>query len=247
VRDLHAAHLRRLRRSRDRARRVTVAAAALAGAAAVAIPYAGIGLPDLGWGAAAAGAVASSVLRWRADRMLRAEPVPPPSLTAPAPALAVAGRSAVIVAGQLVTRFGARGSSAVPLLRRLDRAARAMAVVTARLGAAAADARTEARHAEHALRMAAGRLVAVERAAAVAPADARPRLDQGAAALRSGLADGVTAYERLVAAAGECVAAEPATDGLLLRRLTDATDVLRGLAAGLAETTRASARWGTPA
>jgi hypothetical protein len=242
VRDPHAAHLRLLRRTRARARRATVGAAALTGAAAVAIPYAGIGLPDLAWGAAAAGVLASAVLRWREDRVLRAQPVPPEAVTAPGPALVLAGRSAAVVAGRVVTRFGARGSSAVPLLRRLDRAARTMAVVAAQLGPAAADTRAEARHAEHALRAAAGRLVAVERAAAVAPADARPRLDQAAALLRSGFGDGITAYERLVAAAGECVAAEPVVDGPLLGRLAEATDTLRGLAAGLAEVTRVSVR-----
>jgi hypothetical protein len=89
--------------------------------------------------------------------------------------------------------------------------------------------------------------VAVERAAAVAPADARARLDAGAGTLRGGLADGVAAYERLVAAAGECLAADGAADGMVLRGLADATDALGGLAAGLAETARISARWGTPA
>jgi hypothetical protein len=122
-----------------------------------------------------------------------------------------------------------------------------MATVAPALGTTAADSRREAAHAERALRAAAARLVAVERAAAVAPADARQRLDTGAAALRSGLAEGITAYERLVAAAGECVAADSLADGLLARHLADATDTLAGLAAGLAEATRISARWGTPA
>jgi hypothetical protein len=92
--------------------------------------------------------------------------------------------------------------------------------------------------AEQALRATAGRLVAVERAAAVAPVDVRGRLDEGASALRTGLVDGIAAYERLVAAAGECVAADCAGDFLLTRRLADATDKLRGLAAGLVETVR---------
>jgi hypothetical protein len=245
-RDSTAVHLRRLTRSRGRARRVTVVAAALTGAAAVALPYGGIGLPDLAWAAAAAGAVASSVVRWRDDRVLRALPAPAPAAVA-APALGDAGRSALLVIGQVVTRYGARGSSAAPLLRRLDRAARAMSLVAASLGPSADDARREAVHAERALRAAAARLVAVERAAAVAPPDARVRLDPGAAALRTGLAEGVTAYERLVAAAGECVAADAVDDGLVMRRLAAATDALHGLAAGLAEVTRVSARWGTPA
>jgi hypothetical protein len=34
---------------------------------------------------------------------------------------------------------------------------------------------------------------------------------------------------------------------MVLRGLADATDALGGLAAGLAETARISARWGTPA
>jgi hypothetical protein len=247
VRDPHAAHLRGLARSRRRVRRATVTAAALTGAAAVALPYAGLGLPDLAWAAAAAAATAAGVFRWRDDRALRAAPAPPRGAVDPLSPLAVAGRSALVVAGQVTTRWAARGSTARPLLRRLDRAARAMAVVGAQLDAARTDACWEAGQAERALRAAADRLVAVERAAAVAPPGDRGRLDQGALGLRTGLAEGITAYERLVAAAGECVAADPLADGLVLRRLADATDVLRGLAVGLAEAARISARWGTPA
>jgi hypothetical protein len=236
-------------------RRATVTAAALGGAAAVALPYAGLGLPDLAWAAAAAGAAATGVLRWRQDRALRALPAPPAPL--PGGSLAVGVHSvvdlpaAVRAAGGGVVafraRFAARGSSAAPLLRRLDRASRAMALVVVRLDAGAADTRRTAVVAERALRSAAGRLVAVERAAAVAPTDARARLDAGVLRLRTGLAEGVTAYERLVAAAGECVAADSAGDGVVVRRLADATDSLRGLAAGLAETARISSRWGHPA
>jgi hypothetical protein len=241
VRDPHAAHLRRLERSRRRARRAAVTAAALGGAAAVALPYAGLGLPDLAWAAAAAAATASGLLRRRDDRALRALPVP----DAVAP---VASGAAVLgLAVRARARLGARGSTAAPLLRRLDRASRAMTLVVARMGSVAAGTRREAGAAEGALREVAARLVAVERAATVAPADARARLDAGAAALRGGLADGVTAYERLVAAAGECVAADGGPDGLVVRRLAEATDALRGLAAGLAEAARISARWGTTA
>jgi hypothetical protein len=242
VRDPHAAHLRRLDRSRRRARRATVTAAACAGAAAVALPYAGLGLPDLAWAAVAGGSVAASVLRWRDDRTLRALPAPPPA----APVLPGPGRTPWRVTGQVVARFGARGSSAAPLLRRLDRAARAMAPVADRLGSAAAELRREAVQGERELRVAAARLVAVERAAAaVAPSDARARLDQGSLTLRAGLADGVAAYERLVAAAAECVVADAVAVGAdpAVSRLAEAADALRGLAAGLAETTRISARW----
>jgi hypothetical protein len=119
-----------------------------------------------------------------------------------------------------------------------------MAAVAERMGPAGAELRTEAVHGARDLRAAAGRLVAVERAAAVAPPDARARLDEGARALRAGLTDGIAGYERLVAAAAECVVADPAVDGLLARRLAEATDALQGLAAGLAETARISARWG---
>jgi hypothetical protein len=231
LRDPHAAHRRSLRRSRRRTRRATVGAAALAAAAAVAVPYHGLGLPDLAWAAGAAGAVTASVLRWREDRALRALPVPPRT----AIAAAEVGGSAWQLAGQFVARLGARGSTAAPLLSRLDPAARAMSLVVARVGPGGDDTLAEALHAEQALRATAGRLVAVERAAAVAPADARGRLGEGASALRTGLADGITAYERLVAAAGECVAAD-FPDLLLTRRLADATDKLRGLASGLVET-----------
>jgi hypothetical protein len=211
-----------------------VRAAALAAAAAVALPYHGLGLPDLAWAAGAAGAVTASVLRWREDRALRALPVPPRTALVPAEVRS----STWQLAGQVVARLGARGSTAAPLLRRLDVATRAMALVVTRVGPGAEETQGEALQAEQALRATAGRLVAVERAAAVAPVDVRGRLDEGASALRAGLVDGIAAYERLVAAAGECVAADCAGDFLLTRRLADATDKLRGLAAGLVETAR---------
>jgi hypothetical protein len=194
------------------------------------------------WGAAATGTATLAALRWREDWTLRHSPVPVPVPAVGTVSGFALGGAAVGLAGRAVVMFEARGSSAAPLLRRLDRASRAMGAVVARLGDGAADTRRESADAARLLREAASRLVAVERAAAVAPADARRRLDESSLRLRTGLADGVAAYERLVGAAAECVAA--AHDGeevAVATRLADATDRLRGLAAGVAETVRITA------
>jgi hypothetical protein len=83
----------------------------------------------------------------------------------------------------------------------------------------------------------------VERALRFAPPDTRPPLKEAHGALLEQLTDGVAAYERLVAAAagyvaedGRIVIEHPAT-----ARLAEAADMLRHVAAGLAEL-----RTGTP-
>jgi hypothetical protein len=77
----------------------------------------------------------------------------------------------------------------------------------------------------------------VERALRFAPPDAAADLTDAHADLVAQLDTGVTAYERLVAAAASYVAEdgrEP-TAHPAVARLTEATDLLRGIAAGLSE------------
>jgi hypothetical protein len=74
----------------------------------------------------------------------------------------------------------------------------------------------------------------VERAVRLAPDET---LLASHTALVAQLDDGVTAYERLVAAAAGYVAEDgrPATEYIAISRLREATDLLRGIAAGLSE------------
>lgn len=205
-------HQRALRRAEAALRHRLVAAAALTGAAAILVPYAGLGLPDVAWAAAAAGSTASAALTFRRLRTLRLD-APPPGLPR-------------------------RSSAARPGVDRLARAAWALRGIVARLGAVADDTVTEAAAAERALRDLAARVEAIESALPIAPAEAAAGLWEARQLLLGRLAEGTQAYERLVAAAAHCLAAGSAgplgaaPDLFALRRLDEATDRLRGLAAG---------------
>src|SRR5512138_222674 len=74
--DERARYGRRLRRLRRAARRWSVLAGMLVGAAAVLTPYAGLGLIDAFWAAAAGGSVMMASWRWVDYRALAARPVP---------------------------------------------------------------------------------------------------------------------------------------------------------------------------
>jgi hypothetical protein len=92
----------------------------------------------------------------------------------------------------------------------------------------------EAAAAEQTLRELADRAAIVERAVLLA---SDVMLTDSHAALVAQLDDGVTAYERLVAAAAGYVAEDGrgAAESPAIGRLREATDLLRGIAAGLAE------------
>jgi hypothetical protein len=252
-RSRYFAKLRRLRRG---ARRWSVLAGGFAGAAAVLTPYHGLGVGDAGWAAAAGATTMLALWRWSDLRELAAQPAPPP----PDPAL-VASRSrqrleamvARLPAGQAALdevrraqgRLKLRGTEVAALWARLDRASVTLAGMAGRLNGPAAGALHEAAAAERALRDLAERTASVERAMRVAPPDARGGLHHGHRELLGQLDDGVCAYERLVAAAagylaedGMCSGAagmRPVAEHPAVTRLTEATDLLRGVAAGLAE------------
>jgi hypothetical protein len=246
--DPRARHFKRLRRLRRSARRWSVLASGLGGAAAVLTPYSGLGLLDAAWAGAAGASTALALWRWSDLRLLAAQPVPDP----PDPVLAgeqarlrlvaaihrlPAGRAALAEVRRQRSRFAMRGSAASEPWSRLDRASLALGGLAGRLDGPAESAVLEAAVAERGLRDVAQRVAAVERALRFAPDDARPALREAHGALLDQLNDGVGAYERLVAAAAGYVA----EDGRVLTeypataRLAEAADMLRHVAAGLAE------------
>ena len=97
--------------------------------------------------------------------------------------------------------------------------------------------------AEQSLRDLANRVAGVERAIRVAPADARPGLDEAHRELARQLDEGVGAYERLVAAAAGYVAEDGRTgsEHPSVSRLTEASELLRNISIGLAELRRPAA------
>jgi hypothetical protein len=248
--DERSRHLRRLRRRLKGARRWSVFGGALTGATAVLVPYAGLGLPDAFWAAGAGSALMLAVWRWKDYRELAAQPVPPP--TDPAEAAAAlrrrivsavgsvpAGQTAIAEVRRQRARLRYRGLSVAPLWQRLDRAALTLAGFAERLGGHASEAMLEAATAEHALRDLIERAASVERATRMAPADSRDLLGSAHADLMGQISEGVTAYERLVAAAAGYLAEDGRTGAKYLdsstTRLTEAADLLRGVSAGLAE------------
>nr|MDT0657092.1 hypothetical protein [Micromonospora sp. DSM 115978] len=246
--DERARHFRRLRRLRRSARRWSVLAGGLGGAAAILTPYQGLGLPDAFWAAAAGGSLALTYWRWSDLRALAARPAPPP----PDPVAAAeqtrarivaaverlpAGRGALAEVRRQRARHALRGSAAVGAWDRLDRAAQTMAGLADRLTGPVEAAVLEAAVAERSLRDLAHRVASVEKAVALAPAETRAGLQMSHRGLLAQLGDGVAAYEALVAAAAGYVA-EDGTEGRehgAVSRLTEAGDLLRGFAAGLAE------------
>jgi len=246
--DERARHFRRLRRLRRSARRWSVLAGGLGGAAAVLTPYAGLGLPDAAWAGAAGSAIAVAAWRWADHRALAAVPAPP----ALDPAEAAARSRARLVAAverlpvgsdvlaevrRVRSRLALRGTSAGQAWARLDRAALTLAGMSGRLTGLAEPAVQEAAAADRSLRDLAHRLAGVERARKLAPPEARDSLAEAHTALAAQLESGVAAYERLVVAAAGYVAedARPSSEHPAAARLTEATDLLHGVASALAE------------
>ncbi|HET9517655.1 MAG TPA: hypothetical protein VFO77_08030 [Actinoplanes sp.] len=243
--DERARYFRRLRRLRNSARRWSVLGGALTAATAVLTPYAGVGLADAVW---AASAGASATLAWWrfSDHRALAATEPPP---APDPALAAqrivaaverfpAGRTAIQEVRRQRARFALRGSAVARPWDRLDRAAQTLDGLSGRLTGPAELAVLEAAVAQQWLRDLGQRVASVERALRLAPADQRAALEQGYRTLATQFDTGVTAYERLVAAAAGYVTEDgraPNDEHPTLARLTEATDLLRGVADGLSE------------
>jgi hypothetical protein len=257
--DERARHFRRLRRLRRAARRWSVLAGGLGGAAAVLTPYAGLGLPDAAWVGAAGSAIAVAAWRWVDLRALAAVPAPQPLDPAEAAARSrarlvaaverlPAGPGVLAEVRRVRSRLALRGTAAGEAWARLDRASLTLAGMAARLDGLAEPAVQEAAEADRSLRDLANRVASVERALKLAPAEARGSLAEAYEALAAQLESGVAAYERLVVAAAGYVAedAYPATQHPAASRLTEATDLLHGVASALAELRTASARVRTP-
>jgi hypothetical protein len=243
--DERARHLRRLRRLRSSARRWSVVGGGFTAAAAVLTPYAGIGLADAVWAAAAGSSVALAWWRWSDHRALAAKPVPPapdPALTGQRLMAAVerfpAGRNALQEVRRQKARFALRGSAVTHAWDRLDRATATLGGLAGRLTGPGEAAMLEAAVAEQWLRDLGQRVASVERALQFAPPDQRPGLEQGHGTLVEQFDGGVTAYERLVAAAAVYVAEDgraPNDQHPAVSRLTEAADLMRGVAEGMSE------------
>jgi hypothetical protein len=246
--DQRARYFRTLGKLRRSARRWSVFASGLAGAAAILTPYQGLGLPDAAWVAGAGGSAALALWRWADLRVLAARPVPPPTDPAVAAEQArariiaaverlPAGRGALAEVRRQKTRIALRGSAAAEPWDRLARASSAMTGFTGRLPALAEPAVLEAAVAERSLHDLAHRVASLEKALRFAPDDSRTALESAHQNLFQQLDRGVRAYEALVAAAAGYLAEDSRSAGEhpAAERLTEATDLLRGVAAGLAE------------
>jgi hypothetical protein len=246
--DARSKYFRRLERLRNSARRWSVIGGGLTAATAVLTPYAGIGLGDAFWAAGAGATVALAWWRWT-DHKALAEIEPPP---APAPVLpgqrlvaAVerfpAGRTVLQEVRRQKDRYGLRGSAVAQAWDRLDRANTTLTGLAGRLTGPGETALLEAATAEQWLRDLGQRVASVERAIPISPPDQREALQVAHDSLAGQFTDGVTAYERLVAAAAGYVAEDghPVVERHpSLVSLTEATDRLRGIAEGLSELRR---------
>lgn len=242
--DERTRYFRRLRRLRSSARRWMVLAGGFTGTAAVLIPYQGIGAWDAVWAGLAG---SSAVLAWwrLADaRALAAEPAPDP----PDPALAgdrLLSALAQVPGGYPVaegirrhrTRSALRGSAAADAWGRLDRSARTMRELSARLREVDPEALREAGTVENQLRELTDRVASLEQALRLAPSEAHPPLQELRSEHIDHLEQGVAAYEQfVVATAGFLSEATRTTDHRpAVAGLNDATDRLRGVTAGLTE------------
>ncbi|MFV2010114.1 MULTISPECIES: phage shock envelope stress response protein PspM [unclassified Micromonospora] len=244
--DPRARYFRRLRRLRRGARRWTVLAGGFGGAAAVLLPYAGVSPVDAVWAAAAGASTALAFWRWSDLRALAGQPPPPepdPAIAAEQARLKLVatveriplGRAAVGEVRRQQALLELRGTAAAGVWTRLDRAARTLAGLVPRLTGPGESAQLEAAVAEQSLRDLAYRVASVEKAVRLAPADAG--LANSHRVLVEQLEAGTIAYEGLVAAAANYVAEDGRAIGQhpSVSRLTEAGDLLRGVAAGLAE------------
>jgi hypothetical protein len=247
-------HYRRLRRLRRSARRWSVFGGTLAGAAAVLAPYHGIGLADAFWAAAAGGSVVLAGWRWADLRALAAQPPPTPADPEIAAhrarrriesfvAVLPGGRDALGELRRQHARTRVRGSAVAAGWRRLDRASVALQGLAPALGGAGQTAVLEAAVAERGLRELGERIAAVERGMRFG-SGTTDAVGQTHGALVAQFEQGVTAYEELVGAAASYVAEDGRStlDHPAIDHLAEATELLRGVAAGFAELRRGPAR-----
>ena len=198
------AHAKRIRRARRRLHTRATVAVGFAGLTGAAVAASAPEVAEVGLGA---GAVLVGVAAVRAGRRLgtlRRRPAPPPRPARPP-----------------------KDSPARSPLDRLATQEQTLHTLLAHLGEAAAEPRRVAAGAAAGLRELGARLTAVDRAHRVSGG-----LHDAVAALRRQLDAGIAAYDALVVAAADAVAADaglrtPAPS------LQEATDTLAGLAAGL--------------
>jgi hypothetical protein len=247
VLDERTRYFRRLRRLRSSARRWTVLAGGLTGTAVVLVPYQGIGAWDAAWAGLAGASMIVSWWRFKDVRELAAQPAPDP----PDPALAGdrwLSALAQVPGGYALaegirrqrTRGALRGSAAADAWERLDRSARGMRELAGRMpgaGPMEPEAVAEAATVERQLRELTNRVASLEQALRLAPAEAHQPLQELRADHIRQLEDGVTAYEEFVVAAAGYLSesARAIGPGAGVPGLTDATDRLRGVTAGLTE------------
>jgi len=223
-RDPARLHAKRLRRARRAVGVRSVAAAGLGWLTATVGATPGLELGEVAWGGATAVAALGAVSAGLRLAELRRAPVPAP-------------RTAPLPGAVRVKRPPRDCPSRGPLDRLADRE-RALAGLLVHLGPAADEPRVVAADAAALLRELGSRITAVDRARRGAPDASRAGLDSAVTSLVGRLEAGVTAYEALVVAAADAVAAGATLrtgDALLAARLSEATDSLAGLAAGLRE------------
>jgi hypothetical protein len=197
------AHARRMRRTRIKARADAVVAGGFAALTGVAVAASGPEAAEVGLGLVTVAAGWQAVRSSRRLRALRRVPVPPVRPVRPP-----------------------KDSPARSPLDRLARQEQALHALLGHLGEVADEPRRVAVAAAAGLRDLGARLTAVDRAHRLSGG-----LADAAGALRRQLDTGLGAYDALVVAAGDAVAADAG-----LRRpdpsLQEATDTLAGLAAG---------------
>ena len=212
--DERTRYFRRLRRLRGSARRWSVLGGGLSAAAAVLTPYSGIGIADAVWAGAAGASVALAWWRWSDHRELAALPAPP----APDPALAgsaAGGRDRAVPGGPHRPARGAPPEGALRAARL--RHHQGLGPARPGLGHAgragrAADRRRARRACSRRRRPSSGCAIwasgwpASSGRIPLSPADKRAALQESHAGLAAQFTEGVTAYERLVAAAASYVA-----------------------------------------
>jgi hypothetical protein len=245
--DPRARYFNRVKRLRRSARRWSVVAGSLVFATAVLLPYAGVGLPDVFWAAAAGGTSALAFWRWSDLRALTAQPAPPeldPVQRAAQNQQRIEavigkvpiGRTALTELHRVRHLSRVRNSAIAPAATRLDRAMKTFAALAPRLTGPAREVLGEATGAEAALRDLAERIASVERAMKLPQPHGSDQLTVAHTDLQDRFTTGVTAYEGMVSAAAGYVA----EDGRLgepnaINRLIEAGDRLRGIADGMAD------------
>jgi hypothetical protein len=196
---------------------------------------------DAGWAAAAGGSAVLACWRWADYRAYAARPAPAADanpVIARVEAFLVGlpgGRELVSGLRRHVERGPLRGSAVAPGWARLDRAAAILSNLAPRPSSPVEAAMLEAAAAERGLRQLAKRTAGLERGRSYVGQD--DSFNRSLAALVSQFEQGVQAYEDLVGAAVACAVEEgrATPDHQSLLRLTEAADLLRGVAQGFAE------------